>query len=79
MILRKKRHHTLGSSIDGSGQPTRLFGQVEFEVKVQEVLECFPRDFANSVLTNARKNCIQEFGEKGCSDSRCAVWNNTRS
>ena len=77
--MRIKKHHALGSSIDGPSQPTCLPGQVEFEIKVQEVFKSFSRNFTNGALTDTRKNCVQEFGEKSCSDSGCAVWNNTRS
>ena len=79
MILRKWRHGALGSSIDGSSQSTCLPGEMESEIKVQEVFESLPRNFTNGALTDAREDCIQEFGEKGCSNPRCAIWNNARS
>ena len=39
------------------------------------MFESFPRDFSNSTLADACKNCIQELGEEGRSDSCCPVCN----
>ena len=52
---------------------------MELEVEVQKMFESFPRNFTDGALTDARKDCIQEFREKGCSNSCRAIWNDTKN
>lgn len=49
----------LCTSVNSTGQPTRVSRQVELEIEVEEMLECLPCYLAHCALAHARKRCVE--------------------
>ena len=50
----------LRSPVDRARQTASLAREMELEVQVEEMLERFPRDLADRVLSDACKRCVQQ-------------------
>ena len=53
--------NALGTPINCSREPSSLAGEVEFQIQMQEVVECLPRNLPHSTLSNLREYRVQEF------------------
>ena len=55
--------NSLGSAVNCASQATGLAGEVEVEVQSQKMLEDITRHFPDSLLRDAREDCVTEFLE----------------
>lgn len=58
--------YILGPAVDCSSQAACLPCQMELEVQMEQMLECFSGDFADGPLTDICEDGVEQFAEKCC-------------
>lgn len=71
---RQEEADTLGTPVQSSGQPSRLAGQMEIEVELQQMFKDTTRDPSYRLLSHTGKHSIPQFLKQGCTHSRHTVY-----
>src|SRR5689334_18357545 len=70
---RQQEANALGTSINCSGQPTSLAGQMEAQVELQQVVIDVAGHFTNGLLGDAGEDGVSHLLEDGGTNASCTI------